>query len=156
VTDLYQRLSDPDLVARRDALVTLAALRDIVPDFADPEGLMFDSRWLGQKFGFDDGDVPEAVRRMVDTFVGSYRYISTEVWHHYLLYVVNTRLLPALGDSLISVSFAPGSLHNPIRLHEPLDANFAHASIRVPWVEVLADALLALDNRFIFEAPIED
>lgn len=154
--DLYQRLSEPRLVARRDALVTLAALRDIVPDFADIDGLLFDSRWLEQRYGFNDGDVPEAVRRMVDAFVGSYCHISTDVWHHYLLYVVNTRLLPALGSPPITLSFAPGSLHNPIGLDDRLGADFPHGSIHVPWVEVLADVLIALDNRFVFEVPIED
>lgn len=131
--------TDADTYAATATLVGLSDVRVSGP------GLTLDSRYIDDKFGFNDGDVPEAVIDMVDTYHGKYVHVERFVWHRVLMHLVQTRLLPALGNPSVDL-YQMNSLHNPIRTKTPLSADFPHGTVTVPWLDVLTTVLVAMSQ----------
>lgn len=127
---------DPETFSTTAVLVALSGVR--IPDDAPAAGLELDSRDIGNKFGFGDGDVPDCMFAMAEGYFGAYRYVPRDVWHRVLIDLVQSRLLPALGNPPVDIAIMEDSLHNPIRIHTPHSADFLHGEVHVPWLEVLA------------------
>lgn len=86
---------------------------------------------LGSKFGFNDGDEPEALLDWCDEHGLPY----PEDWHAVLIRLVRAHLLPLLpGVEVQTISTA----HNPIRAVDPAVVQDSDVEVEVTWQDILA------------------
>jgi hypothetical protein len=137
------------LTDRYDAIVMLAALRGVAGEgdemwnyARDVDGLVLHSSDIASKWGFNDGDCPDSVMSMVETYIGQYHYVPNTVWHPVLWGLVHEYLLPVLDEAVPDMFMMPG-IHNPVRTHATLPDTFVHGQVTVPWLDVLARVVVA-------------
>jgi hypothetical protein len=114
-------------------------------------GIYLSGDSLFSKYGFNDGDMPDALMDWLDADHPSVDY-SVEDWHPVLVQLVRGHLLPLLPDGL--EVYEIDTIHNPIRarslngvdtthLERALDlpaevARYAAVNVLVPFEDVLA------------------
>jgi hypothetical protein len=119
-------------------------MSDAKTPYRQPPSLLLTADSLFSKWGFGDGDMPDAVWEYADET--GYEWHSD--WHDVLRRLVQKHLLPALDRRV--ETFDISTIHNPIRA-EKVDGveviwhggsgmapPFAHDCVEVTWEQIVA------------------
>lgn len=145
-------MSLPDRVA---AIATLAALKGVTPpDYAPAAGLTLHASSIDQKFGFDDGDTPDPVWDLLADYGikstlgigGWWRRVLWDLVHAHLLPALDTHLSDHGHPPLPPLHYMEWTNHNPVRFAgDPKTVVLPEVIVHVPWLVVLAHAVLAVE-----------
>lgn len=157
--DWTSPLNDEHYAATYEAVKTLSVLRDMDMSTGAPprrEGMSLNSACLCSKYGFDDARYPAKVSALSNEWYGKRTPILDVVWQSVLWDLVHEYLLPVIRQATaaagrpeqaeqIALYRLPTLHNNPVRAHNPLLVMIAPTRVYVPWIDVFARTVLAID-----------
>lgn len=153
------------LEERVAAIVTMAALKGVTPRrHTVLEGLALHAGSIDQKFGFDDGAIPDPLWDLMGDYGFKGPLGVMGWWDAALWAMVTTHLVPAIdshieahsGDPLPPLMLSAYTSHNPIRFARNTDTAstldnlddvvLPDVTVVVPWLDVLAHTIIAIED----------
>lgn len=145
--------SSPFFQGGENVNATMAALKGAtVPDHAPADGLALHARDIGQKFGFDDGGVPDPLWEILGDYGLAGPFGVLNWWDTVLWTMVQAYLVPAIESQTDAVlpplMLSESTSHNPIRFTavDLDDVDLPKITVHVPWLTVLAHAVIAIED----------
>lgn len=148
------------------AIATLAALKGISPPATvQPAGLALSASSIGNKFGFYDGNTPDATYDMLYDWYrplpsgvgGFWRAVLWRIAHEHLIPEV-TEMMDTAGTPLPPLAYVD-TIHNPVRFaNKDMDwsmdpSTLPDLTVHVPWLVVLAHCVVEIDSRLAAQDP---